>query len=446
MDGTPEGSAVPAAKRGFMLHEYFINKSFIIVYASFLMLRKSLVQLNAAVEYLPILILPTVTLLLLVGIILDPRKGRIRFDAILPFTLYELASLFLFFLIGMVPYLDTPIIGLLYTLIPPLFWVLFFNNNLLRIRDIFLYLDRLLIFWGVINAIGAILQYYVSPSLFGLLVNRVYVVDTVHDLAQHIARRAISFITSPQSLSIYLGIALILLIERFRNQYRVQNIWDRGFYIGLILLLGYAGVLTGSKAFSVAIIVYILLSFLKEGKVIWGIAASLGVLILMFARVDESTYERFLRLPVILANIGEYSTFHIWYKFISFADDIWRMLLGHGLGVLTSASQQLHQYNIFNGSAESFLIHIYFEGGLIGLILWGWMIMRSIINYRKHKEYYKYFYISVAILVNALFTPSLLGFVVSFMFYPYLIGGLFISEIMTFRVRILRATLDPIRH
>jgi hypothetical protein len=147
------------------------------------------------------------------------------------------------------------------------------------------------------------------------------------------------------------------------------------------------------------------------------------ILSLFFIDFNNDTLSRYSMIITRLINLEEYSTFLIWYSFITFETNISQFLFGHGLGIISTASQQIYDYKILNGSTESFLLQIYFEMGIVGLFLFLFLFIKSIYNFLKSNDYRYIAYILLGLSISLLGTPAFYGFFTSFIFYSFIVFG-----------------------
>jgi hypothetical protein len=322
---------------------------------------------------------------------------KIEKQFVLPY-LYIIYGVFcasIFPLIGIVDYGSTPMLGF-FQLFTPLILALFLVQRF-RGASYSKVVLNVLITLALINAIGGLIQFFYSPNIFGLISNRVYDGGNEHGFT----KRAISFLASPQSLSIYLAFCLPLV-----RYYSVNKLAK----IITFLIILFCGVLTGSKAFFVFLFVYFLLS-IDIKKVV--LAALIGGLILVpffGERTGVDTFDRILDIPMKIVNLDSYLTFQIWCDYVLYPSSLEETLFGRGIGVMSTSSQTINNYKILVGSTESFLVQLYFEIGIFGLLLFLFMYtlppLKLILNNRM-----KPLALSLlALLSNMAFSPAFYGF------------------------------------
>lgn len=91
---------------------------------------------------------------------------------------------------------------------------------------------KVVVFICLFNAVGAIIQYYLSESIFGLVSHAVYTdAEVLSDV--NVNKRAISFISSPQSLSLFLAFGFVIVPSVVRSKL------SKCFFYFLIFLLGF---------------------------------------------------------------------------------------------------------------------------------------------------------------------------------------------------------------
>ena len=297
--------------------------------------------------------------------------------------------------------LITPILGFFQYLIF-LFFAIFFahrylsnHNDHTRSRFFF----RSIAYFSILTACGALIQFYVSTDLFGFISNRIYT-----DIENtHVTKRAISFIASPQALGAFLAVTFPIISIHFSG-----NRLYKWFFYFLLLV---AGLHTGSKSFVLGLIVYLFLISKTNFKLFILVLISsimfLGSSVIS-SDVNDTLY-RLLAFPQTILSISSYGTFMIWESFLTHKTSITSVILGNGIGSLATSSQTFFDYKVLGGSAESFLIQLYFETGLVGII--------SFLIFYIKKSIYVWKSVdrqlgagSIALLFNMAFTPAFFGF------------------------------------
>lgn len=288
-----------------------------------------------------------------------------------------------------------------------IFWFSLFKSS--KNEGIFHFSIRLFLALGVINALGAITQFYISENLFGLINHSIYS-DSASYLNENITRRAISFITSPQSLSLFLAfiLSISLLIKL-------------GFFWGLMVrgIILFAGVLTLSKAFVVFLLVFFCSRYFSLRHYIPLFFVFVAILFIAnfgeyFGRVGQIFY--------FLLNIEEYSAYRIWIESIEYASKFPDVIFGKGIGVFSRGGQQLGNYTILHGSTESYFIQVFVELGSIGLFFLVALLSLSLVQLFSINR--TIFSCLLAFCTVGLFSPALYGYVCGGLFYFCLAFGL----------------------
>lgn len=326
--------------------------------------------------------------------------------------IYYLFLVLIFDFVSIVSHSLIPLFALVQYLIAPLFLFLFFEYYKNRKEKLFNSFIYILIFLSIINSIGGIVQYHISSDLFGLITNNTYV-----EIKEHVTKRAISFLASPQAMGLFTALSFCLILIKIKNKF---------FKSLLLALTFYTGVLTGSKIFILFVMVYIFLYSIKNIlQLILSIILLFGVFILLQSLGNE-TFNRLLMIGNTVNNIEEYGTFLIWVSFIFYETEFLQFLFGHGFGVITTAAQSFYSYQILNGSAESFILQLYFETGIIGVCFFLYLYIKSIFNFYNSK-YRPYAYILISLSVSLLGTPAFFGFTMSFIMYFFIVYGYLIT-------------------
>jgi hypothetical protein len=144
---------------------------------------------------------------------------------------------------------------------------------------------------------------------------------------------------------------------------------------------------------------------------------SFAIPIVMNVRTGIDTFDRVLDLPMKLLDLENYMTFQIWKQFILYPSDFLQVLFGRGVGVMSNFSQTFNNYQMFNGSTESFLIQLYFELGLIGLFIFLFVFIYPAFKVLRVSQYRPLAYCCLALLSNMAFTPAFYGFAAASLFY-----------------------------
>ncbi|MFK7779734.1 MAG: hypothetical protein QM490_01180 [Candidatus Gracilibacteria bacterium] len=275
--------------------------------------------------------------------------------------------------------------------------------------------DGLIIF-GIMMAIGTYIQFFISPTIFGLTYNDIYGQDLSERV--NITKRAISFISSPQSLALFLAITSILSLK-------IKNIMKK---LSVFLFISTAGVLTFSKVFILIIFSYFLFYRLSKLTFKNFIVFILILIVFVFLISELSNTNRAFEIFNILLNITQHVTFLVWMDFLNYDTTFLQVIFGHGLGLVSRAAQSYGNYHILNGSAESFLLQIYFEIGLVGLILFLILFINAFIKYIKLKQYKHYAVLLISLFPCLLGTPAFYGLTSGFILSFFIVASVFVSK------------------
>ena len=370
-----------------------------------------------------IISLIVILILTIVNLGFSIKKGNTKFPAIfLILSFYIFAHIFFFGILNPSLNLAIPFLGALQILIHAFFWYSLFLTNMNNVNKVFNYFIKAILQYSVVVSIGAIIQYYISLNLFGLINNRLYSNEAVLSNV-NFAKRAISFISSPQNLGVFQGLIFSLSLTQFKK-YSSSNF--HYLFLGLTL---FAGILTGSKAFYLFISVYLFYFLLLRNKIKWNYILISLLLFLSLPMIFPSLFmTETVQRVIILFNVvsfSDISVVSIWGLFFESFDTIQKIIFGQGLGLLSSYSQLTFGYKILNGSSESYLLQLFYETGLIGLFLWLTFFKVSINKLKSQSELRDYAFILIALFFNLLFTPSFYGLIISFFFYPFIIIGYF---------------------
>ncbi len=301
-------------------------------------------------------------------------------------------------------------IGVTNVLIMPIyFYALFKFFNLKIYKHKF---DDVFIFMGVILSIGCFINYFISDTIFGLISasSDSYLTNS------NIAKRGISFITSPQSLSACLFIPYVICEHRARNERKF-------YYTVFAIFIVLAALLSGTRTFLIMLLIYTILINIKGIKFTKIIYFLVTFSILVFITYFLSDSEAISRYLTIFSGILDLKDSDRMYAWLIYIDDFktWdSILLGNGLGLLSRGAELLYYSTDMSVSSESYIIQIYYELGLLGIILFTALIIKSFYVQYLNKDNY---YISIAIVtifVNLIVAPAFYGFTTSFFYYYFI--------------------------
>ena len=368
-----------------------------------------------SIVFSPLAFLPLITGALI--IVLNFFKNGFKFSRkaiifLMILLLLSLVQIILFPLLTIQNGTFIPFLGIFQYIFPILFWYSFFYLNEQKREFYFSFFIDLIYKFGLLVALLAYVQYFLSPSIYGLVENNVYA-PSDGEINPNVTIRAISLISSPQSLGLFLGFCLALHFS-FKSKTR--------FAILKLLIIFGAGILTGSKAFLIFIGIFFMLNLFRY-SLRFGLFA-LAILALapfLYQYVDIGTLERYGFIISRILFLNEYNTFQIWMSYIFFPSNFFQELFGHGMGVMGTASQSIYDYQIMNGSTESFLVQILFEAGAITLFTFLIFLCWCLFKCYNNKKLKSYGGILVASLFVMIGTPAFYGFVNSFWLWAILI-------------------------
>ncbi len=291
-----------------------------------------------------------------------------------------------------------------------IFWFLVYSNgtdkNIEKISKSYL---EVFVWLVVVNSILGVYQYFVDPSIFGLVTNRIYGNAEVLNLA-HVTRRSTGLLGSPQNYSLFMGVGIFSLgyIDLKKS---------KRIILFIIILLG--GLVSGSRTFGLFLILYIL--FLISRKrylnikrlIIVLLSAFLGLCILFFINFD------FLLSNGTIIRVMAYNS---WAALEIFKDNIESMSLfdfifgkGFGLQRWIASGEIVYDYS----EVESYTVNILNQMGLVGVLLFLFIYMKNLLSSIKLNNGYQF--MLIGILINIFVTPSFNGFAMSFILWPFII-------------------------
>ncbi len=334
------------------------------------------------------------------------KKHNLRTLFLIFYIFYLLLLCFLFFVLSECGGIFTPFIGFSNLSMLIIFWIfiLYYRRNNYNVK----FFLAFFVFLGSVNAVGAIIQFYASIDIFGFITNGIYANENV---APNVTKRAISFISSPQSLSLFLGFVLSLLFDRKYNHILG---WSLRF------IIAYAGLLTVSKAFFVYIFIFIIFNYLSIKKIHIIIVFIFVCLFFMF--LFKERVERIFLIFEFLYNPEKYPAYNIWKDSIIYGLKFPEIFFGQGLGIFSRGSQIIFNHSLLHGSTESYFIQVFVETGILGLFFLLGILVVSIFRLWRFER--SYAAILVALSSVGLFTPALYGYISGFYYYFFIVLGI----------------------
>lgn len=276
------------------------------------------------------------------------------------------------------------------------FWVFFINSNLNSLNRIV----KIMYNFVLIISLGAIVQFFYDPNLFGLIDYSIYS-DDVNLSKSVFSKRAISIIKSPQTL----GFVLVLFLIHSKHS---KNI-----------IIFIAGVLTFTKAFFLAVIIKLFLNFKFKTYLI----LVSFIFMLIFAIQNFSNISGFERIYSFLysENLNSQNERILrWLYYINNFEYLTDYIYGNGLGI-GSRSYEILTNKSLEYSSESFVIQLFSETGFLGLFVFFTPFFYLFLINKKVR-------INIFIFFILLFiSPAFYGFSVTFLIYPLLLLPFFKS-------------------
>ncbi|QYJ95159.1 hypothetical protein [Shewanella spartinae] len=294
----------------------------------------------------------------------------------------------------------------------PCFWFFLFRKG--YSKELVNCCVSLFIFVGVINSIFSFVQFFYSENLFGLITNDIYANGEVL-MNENVSRRAISFIASPQSLSLYLAFSFALTFR-----YSSGN----SFILASRLIILMSGVLTVSKAFFVFVVVFVVANYFSFKSLFKG--GLILMVFLSFVAFFRDSLGRVIQIFEFISEPEKYSAYVIWRDSFLYGVEFPEALFGRGIGVFSRGSQMLFDYVLLFGSAESFFIQILVELGVFGLVLFTLLLFVSLSSLLAHERVI--FSSLCGFIVVGLFSPAIYGYSVGVCFYFCLVLGFLVRN------------------
>lgn len=314
------------------------------------------------------------------------------------------------------------VIGFAVLFLNLLFWDLFMRNTQKEKLDSFFRLFlKVNVIFAVITALLGAYQYFVDPSLMGFAMHEVYGNTELMESGRFV-RRATALMGSPQNYALYLGVMTSLLYYSSMKK-------KKRFLILIVLLMG--GLVSGSRAYSLFIILTLLLAILLNGTVnirsmskvfkniILFVFTTVGIFGVVNTNYSSMTFNRMMNF------VSDWPALKIYLHHLK-SLDLLAVWLGKGIGVNERIVVQFlgyRYYEIFgdySNSYESYLLSVFMQMGVIGLIAYLGIYIRAIKNaYTMQNKLY--FSTLMAIFANLLVTPSFNGLAMSYIIWPIIL-------------------------
>ena len=240
--------------------------------------------------------------------------------------------------------------------------------------------------------IGGIINFFISPDIFGLIDNSIYSDESKFDNI-NFTKRAISFIKSPQSLGFVLGLIFLTINKQ---KYRGKLFSALVFFVGLI---------TFSRSFIISILIWVVNQI--RVKFLYFLIICSSFIYFFEKIVGISGFDRLINFQDAVNNFVYSERFFAYTYYLKF-DSIESFLFGHGIGKLSRGAEIIN-FNSFI-SSESYFIQIFYETGIVGFLFIFLFFIKTLL-----KSYNPLLVISLIII--SFLTPSLYGFTSSFIVY-----------------------------
>ena len=307
-----------------------------------------------------------------------------------------------------------PVLSGLYSLaLPSLFWISFANSPYLNMQKV----NTTLIYIATLNALGAVVFFFYDPLVFGWVDESIYSNEALMARG-NVELRARTFIGGPQTVGVYASIMLLAA-------YFDGSIASRLKIVSCCLIF-LMGALSGSKSFYLGLAVTGLTLMLLQG-----VRLRLALFFVVFCTFVVLLYDQagiFSRVigifTYIHTGIEEHATFIAWNEVVQFLfnSSLLNLTFGNGIGALSRAGMNFYESDLPFTTAESFLLQVIFEAGLLGgLVVLGLFFFLLIQKFKKRE--YPEFAICLGILINMIITPSFYGAAFSFLGYFYLLSS-----------------------
>lgn len=252
----------------------------------------------------------------------------------------------------------------------PLYWFIYFmhfNEN-----DFWYMANKFIKTMAFIIAVCGIIQYFYSKTLFGLYDDSWSHNFSYSSLLQdyRLLFRVNSLLGSVQIYALFMAFSVIYYLETTRlSHYFHNDSQPLKMNKFLVLLFFIAGLLSGAKSFLLLLLLYYLISYfiLKQRVKQLFVLATVFLVMFLLANTDLAKYRVINRLTdfsnILHQEQAQSGRIAIYKNLINHSIQNQTILIGDGPGTHMTLSG-IHSEHIV---AESYLLQIYVELGLIGL-------------------------------------------------------------------------------
>ena len=305
-----------------------------------------------------------------------------------------------------------PVLAGLYSIVLPyFFWLFVIRLSGLNREKI----DLFLLYFALMNVFGALVFFFYDPLVFGWVGESIYS-DAKKMAGGNVELRARTFIGTPQTIGVY---SAVMLFAAYSNRMISPT-----FKTISIILLFIMGLLSGSKSFYLSLVAIIFSYTMFRGLRLRYMLAFLCAPILLILSKDlNGIFGRIVGvLSYLETGIENHATYIAWAKVLNYMMDSGGILFGYGLGALSRSGQVYYTHDLLFTTAESFILQVLFEAGIVGLLILLSSIAYLLICNLKNKGHAN-FAIGVGIFVNMFISPSFYGTAFGFLGYYYLFSS-----------------------
>lgn len=351
--------------------------------------------------------------LLIFESLLNINKGAINKRISMPFIII-LMGLFQLMINFLKEGVINSIIGFVSIFGYLMLWTLVFNKyNKLMLNGFKKSFYKWISWIGIINSILGIYQYFIDPSIMGLVTNKIYGNSDVL-LDPNVTRRVVGFLGSPQNYSLFIGMALLTA---------QQVLVDNKIRFIILPTLIFGGLLSGSRTFflfiAISIIIKLMPYGIQNGKILKKRSIKYFVLFAFLLPLSLFYISKIQNIDYTFLRVFDFKSWPALNVFISRVKtiDIQTLLIGNGFtfGVYSGVSSNLDfsQY-------ESYIISILFRVGLVQTVLIILIFLTALKKTFLQRDFITMSIVMV-LIINIFLTPSFGGLQMSFFIWPIIL-------------------------
>lgn len=284
---------------------------------------------------------------------------------------------------------------------------------------------KLIVYVGLVNGVVCFVQYFISPTLFGIYNYSAYQIEVV-------GYRPGALFGSPQVYGLFVVMASIVAFELYA--YSRKNLF---LIFGFVLIP--MAFLSGNKSVLFCIVLYCMLRFLSivstRNIFSWRLPVFVILILLLgfsFTGLTESNNiisDNLNRIARVftdndnLAKVESEGRLRIYSDFFeSYNHNLPAIVVGNGIGHYSSLARD-GEAGSNQGATESFILMVFGEYGIIIFIIYSIIWIRSIFNSKYLKSSFSFLNVNLILGITLVFVHAF-AHPIFLLFWPFILGSI----------------------